>query len=469
MGGKGSGRLDKTSQLLKSQLQKKNAILINKNNSNAMFMPNHSGDHSAGSVLTTPVNDNDLVNKKYVDDNAGTGLWEVDGTETQLIIADEIDMQTKKIINVTNPTDAQDVATKDYADSLSTSPAGSDTYVQFNDGGSFGGDSGLKFNSSTNALSVHGNINGGTNAADDLNILANSHASPDGDITFADYNNILFQDKSGNNQITFSEDGATVFNEEGNDVDFRIESTSKENAFFIEGSSGNAGFKTGTPESEFHFKAGDSGKSGSSTSLFIENDGSHPSYYVLKVASGGDNDSFNIQNTGNIGMSVADPQKKLDIDGDVQITQNSSFTWSSYCSITTTANSTASTSTRDIFDEDNYSAYTSDANVTASGLVYTQSDGRFTFTNAGIYLITISLNLQINSPDEIDIILKKNGTAFYEHDTYIHSAVDPVFRTITLIKSMDAADYLNVFVGSSDGVDSVTFHSGCSCTINRIA
>ena len=37
--------------------------------------------------------------KTYVDNNAGTTLWEVDGTETQLITADEIDMQSKSILN----------------------------------------------------------------------------------------------------------------------------------------------------------------------------------------------------------------------------------------------------------------------------------------------------------------------------------------------------------------------------------
>ena len=34
-----------------------------------IFLPNQSGDHSAGKVRTTPVNDLDIANKKYVDDN----------------------------------------------------------------------------------------------------------------------------------------------------------------------------------------------------------------------------------------------------------------------------------------------------------------------------------------------------------------------------------------------------------------
>ena len=37
----------------------------------SFVVPNHSGDHSEGRVDTTPTQDLDLVNKKYVDDNAG--------------------------------------------------------------------------------------------------------------------------------------------------------------------------------------------------------------------------------------------------------------------------------------------------------------------------------------------------------------------------------------------------------------
>lgn len=45
-----------------------------------------------------------------------------------------------------------------WATISSTSPGGSDTYVQFNDGGSFGGDSGLVFNKTTNDLTCLGLI-----------------------------------------------------------------------------------------------------------------------------------------------------------------------------------------------------------------------------------------------------------------------------------------------------------------------
>jgi len=140
-----------------------------------------------------------------------------------------------------------------------------------------------------------------------------------------------------------------------------------------------------------------------------------------------------------------------------------------YCSVTTTANSTASATTRDVFDEDNYTSYTSDANVTARGITYASGTGRFTVDNAGIYLITCLYNLNIGSSDEMNLIVKKNGTSVYTHDVFIHSYTDPSGTTVSLVLQLAASDYINFEAGSVDGVDVTTFYGGCTATIHKIA
>jgi hypothetical protein len=54
-----------------------------------MFIPNHSGDNSAGDILKTPVNDTDIPNKKYVDDAIAaipvvTDYWKTTTAQTGL-------------------------------------------------------------------------------------------------------------------------------------------------------------------------------------------------------------------------------------------------------------------------------------------------------------------------------------------------------------------------------------------------
>ena len=60
--------------------------------------------------------------------------------------------------NVTITTDASTDTITISASGGSTSPGGSDTQVQFNDSSSFGGDAGLTFNKTTNALTVTGAV-----------------------------------------------------------------------------------------------------------------------------------------------------------------------------------------------------------------------------------------------------------------------------------------------------------------------
>ena len=62
---------------------------------------------------------------------------------------------------------------------VNTVPSGSDTQIQFNDSGSFGGDTGLTYNKSTDSLTVLG----GVNVGDVLNLASYTNASPaNGDI-----------------------------------------------------------------------------------------------------------------------------------------------------------------------------------------------------------------------------------------------------------------------------------------------
>lgn len=77
-----------------------------------LILPNHSGDHSAGIYVGTPVNANDLVNKAYADSLVG-------GVPT---------------------------------------PGGSDTHVQFNDNGITGGDAGFAYNKTTDTATLAGNL-----------------------------------------------------------------------------------------------------------------------------------------------------------------------------------------------------------------------------------------------------------------------------------------------------------------------
>ena len=47
-----------------------------------LVIPNHSGDHSAGIVNTTPTTNTDIANKKYVDDH---DYWAQDSTNNYLL------------------------------------------------------------------------------------------------------------------------------------------------------------------------------------------------------------------------------------------------------------------------------------------------------------------------------------------------------------------------------------------------
>lgn len=124
MGGQGSGRPPSAESILKKATQPVLTPI-----GTGIFIPNLSGEHDAGTVKKIPVNNFDIANKKYVDDS----------------------------IAAIPP----------------TVPGGSDTHVQYNDSGAFGGDAGLTYAQASNALTCAGTITcpmiiGGTEATSDL-------------------------------------------------------------------------------------------------------------------------------------------------------------------------------------------------------------------------------------------------------------------------------------------------------------
>jgi len=80
-----------------------------------MYLPNLSGDHSAGRVLRTPENDTDIANKKYVDDNAGGDV------KANIRNTSGSTMTKGQTVFVNGYNAGQDLPTVDLADASSSS------------------------------------------------------------------------------------------------------------------------------------------------------------------------------------------------------------------------------------------------------------------------------------------------------------------------------------------------------------
>ena len=142
-----------------------------------------------------------------------------------------------------------------------------------------------------------------------------------------------------------------------------------------------------------------------------------------------------------------------------------------HVSVTTTLSSDASTDEFNVFDEDNYTVYGDDDNVTSVGITFTQTNGRFTVTDAGKYLITMTWIIQLEEATTYshDCILKLNGTQFYNHNIQVLNTADPVSHTISIIKDMSASQYITAHQKHSHASNTSRSIDGTTMTIHRIA
>lgn len=307
-----------------------------------MFIPNLSGDHSKGRVNTTPTTDFEIANKKYVDDS-------------------------------------------------STSPGGSDTQVQFNDGGSaFGGDAGLTYNKTTDSLTILGNLTVGTENGEQILFVKGSKETPN--LTLASNPNMGFYFSDAANMIfvvngtnvmgidtngielhrfgtaaipTVSHDGdgntgmywlgsdrlglsaggvemirlhettqdVLIFNEDGLDIDFRVESDGDTHAFFLQGSDGFIGIGTSSPICELDVDGGFAANLVSKTANYTATSSDHTILcgsgnetftVTLPAASGVSGIIYNIKNIGT-GTITVDGNASETIDGGVTATLSNQF------------------------------------------------------------------------------------------------------------------------------------------------
>jgi hypothetical protein len=139
-----------------------------------------------------------------------------------------------------------------------------------------------------------------------------------------------------------------------------------------------------------------------------------------------------------------------------------------WASETVTATSTASDAKYDIFDEDNYGAFTSTSNVTAKNVTYTSTDGRFTANTDGTYELDVTVYISISASAVINMSAEVNGSQVWTAGPFVNNNVDPVERTITLLQDLTAGDYVNFYVDSATATRTVQIHPGTTANIQKI-
>ena len=124
---------------------------------------------------------------------------------------------------------------------------------------------------------------------------------------------------------------------------------------------------------------------------------------------------------------------------------------------TTTSNEFSTTSgEKDIFDQDNYPSSTLNKTdrLTASNITYSASNGRFTVSRPGDYLILLSLTISdatTTGHSSAQIKINKNDTLYYQKTFHTDSGHDPHGKFIPIIIRAEADDYFNFIVNNLGG------------------
>jgi len=277
------GRLTKEKSIIRSFYPKKKFNgqgVIAKGG--ALEIPNHSGDHSAGMVIKTPTADTDIVNKKYVDDHvvaetdpifmslSGAFVttetdpvytaWDKDHDDLSNVTANQHHIPTAS--GDIDHTAIQNIGTNSHAQIDAHIASGAIHFTTPIEDGSYAGQMAfwngtqwkhteadeIVWDNTHKRLGIH---TGGTIAS---TLEVNGTTMLDGDVYFVNVK------------------GGARFNDDGQDVDFRIEGNTDENLFFADASTDRVGIGTSRPAKKLDVNGDITLVSGSGD--YYSNDGS---------------------------------------------------------------------------------------------------------------------------------------------------------------------------------------------------
>ena len=280
-----------------------------------MFLPNHSGDHSAGRVMRTPSNDLDIVNKKFVDDEITTHTADADAhhAETHTILSHDTDTTGAELTSLADDSMAD---TLHRHSELSASDGSPDPALSVDTSGNVG--IGMT-NPTADKLVINGGIDLSSPNIETF-ITRFPTVGPWGPLT------IRFKNGSGVNSPGIKLQTA---NTAANYTDRLVINTDTDSPYILlNPSGGNVGIGTTNPDTKLHVAGnvfvGLQGV-GTTPQLYIGESNGVGQYGLLDwVPSTGLSihtqanaiSQFFIANNGNVGIGTTSPDTKLQVVGD---------------------------------------------------------------------------------------------------------------------------------------------------------
>ena len=118
------------------------------------------------------------------------------------------------------------------------------------------------------------------------------------------------------------------------------------------------------------------------------------------------------------------------------------------------------------FDDSNWTSLSVTNHVTASGITYTSSNGKFTVENAGIYLFICHLVVDHTTTSDISFYVKQEGTEIYSNAYSLNPNWTPRDLSIAIVVNCSASDEFEF--GIKGGAAGTIFNAGSSISIFKI-